>query len=1271
MKKLLLFIFLSYACHSHAQQLVIPAGHTAATSQGAFSNDSRYIATASDDNTAKLWDAASGKLLFTFYGHKNLTGDISFSNDNKYLVTHSGKDSVSFIWNTKTGQLVMSFDSISNYQNDIPLISNDGKLAFTGGKTGINVWNISSGVLVKTLDYGNYYRGDSRGKIICAPDNSGIIIPEQYGYLCYWDLATGKLKSVLDTGPDYWVKIFFTAGNKKLVLISDSRVSTFDLATGNLLSVKNHLKESGKLKTYTYKTFISADNRFILKPCYYVRYEIRGNDTIGVEKDIFKPAVIDVQSDKVSFIPSDYIGPFDEINVSDDLSHIVLTTDSAYYFLEKQTGRYVLKGKAEKMYGDLFHWINMRKDGKVVAAKGPRGIVNIYNPQGSILNRLTGDIELERKAAFSENGKYIISKDFTRWDISKGRAEHSYQSPGKTVAEDERLQLLAYYGEDDSYENRRWKAVYKNDTVILKDYHSYQLSGNIIPSTGKIMTYNGSDSVVNIWNTDGSLFYTLPVAANETPVFSPAGDKVVLLLDYWNGNLDRMWDHLQKVLDGEDEPVDTSRPEGYLVQVVDLNSGSILLRMRDAGDMQATPIITFSNRSDHLIICGDKYSWLFNTRTWQKTVLPLGCYQAKIAFDSAGERILISRGNKTILFHVPSLKVLYTLPGSTNYSNFSEDGKLVLTASADKSMRVWDAANGNLRYTYLPFTNEEYLVTDEQGHFDGSETARKKLYFNCNNELIDLLQVKDQLWVPNLAERIMKKEPINAPKLSELNICGLTPVIRDLGADDKSYHFHITPRKGGLGETVVYVNNIEVKKYQPADLIKDKEGYTLHVARSLLQPLFVNGSDNEVSLKAFASGNQVASRGVSIQQKATAKNMEPPNLYAVMVGVSDYKGEELDLKYAAKDAADLSAAIKLSAGKLLNTDGKEHVFMYNLVTSGDHYLLPEKNGIKQTLAEIGTRSKPNDILLLFFAGHGVMEGVKKQFFFLTADASKNADVTATGISTAELTEWMKPANIKAQKRILILDACNSGQAINDIVHIGKDDDGYVASRNDDNSQQVKAIDKLNERSGMFILSASAGNQSAYELSRYSQGLLTYALLKVMKEQPSVLEDDRYLDIGKWFHEAANKVSELAGSTGNRQDPKISATNSFNIGIVDTGVIAAINIAQEKSLFAASNFQNNDETVSDDDLGLSDMVNNALFMVSARSAETKISYITVTHSPDAYTLSGRYEIKNDMVTVRVNLKQHKTIIQRFEVTGKKDQLENIAAEVVRKAAEFLP
>ena len=280
---------------------------------------------------------------------------------------------------------------------------------------------------------------------------------------------------------------------------------------------------------------------------------------------------------------------------------------------------------------------------------------------------------------------------------------------------------------------------------------------------------------------------------------------------------------------------------------------------------------------------------------------------------------------------------------------------------------------------------------------------------------------------------------------------------------------------------------MEVKRYDPAQLKKEKGAYYLTVEDAILADKYTTDKENEVMLRSFVADNDISSRGIIFGVKVLKKDSSAPNLYALMIGVSKYKGDDLSLKFPAKDARDLASAIQLSASKFFDS---QHVHIYDLTTHKDHYKNPGKNDIRQTIAEVGRKAKPNDILLIFFAGHGVTGDAKKmlsgkQFYFLTADASVallgNA-VVDVGISNEELTSWINPSVMKAQKRVLIYDACNSGNVISDM----QNQPGSFNIRNDDKSQQIRAIDKLNEQSGFIILSASANDQPAYEMSKRSE-----------------------------------------------------------------------------------------------------------------------------------------------------------------------------------------
>ncbi len=645
-------------------------------------------------------------------------------------------------------------------------------------------------------------------------------------------------------------------------------------------------------------------------------------------------------------------------------------------------------------------------------------------------------------------------------------------------------------------------------------------------------------------------------------------------------------------------------------------------------------------------------------------------------FSRDGKKFLLAYWDTLYIYDAVSGRRLVSTPStSAEDGKFAPDGHTLLVCDNDNTFRILDTQSGRTLYSAFAVDSADYLVFDQYSRFDGSEGARKLLYYTCGTEVISLDQVKDQLWVPNLAQRILAGDSINAAKLSDLPICGLVPVVETGAADSAAWHFVIHPRSGGLGAVVVSVNGNETRRYSPGQLTHTVDGYALIIQKKEMAQWLVPGQDNPITVKAFTAEGELASRGAEVLAVIDSVHHPAPNLFAVMVGISDYKGDALDLRYAAKDADDLSRAIGTAARSWLNQDGRQHVFMYNLTTAKDHYLLPEKAAIRQTFDSIAKKAKAADILLIFFAGHGVMAGeAKKHFYFLTADASpettSGSALASVGISTQELADWIHPSNIRAQKRILILDACNSGQVINDLVTMGTKGHTYSTARNDDNAEQIRSIDKLNERSGLFILAASATNQSAYELSRYSHGLLTYALLKAMREDPAILDAAKYLNVSPWFDHAERTVTDLVRDNGGRQEPQLVSTTSFDIGIVDSAVLASIHLASENTLFTRGNFINRDETVGGDDIDLTAAIDQYLNSMSSRGADPDITYIPTAARSDAWYVSGSYSIQNTVVTAAVNIWHNKKNCWHFPVTGKRNEIDTLAADIVSQALAWV-
>jgi WD40 repeat protein len=76
-------------------------GHDDAATSAAFSPDGKRIVTASDDKTARIWDAATGKEIIVLRGHKASVRSAAFSPDGKRIVTASA-DNIARIWDTAT-----------------------------------------------------------------------------------------------------------------------------------------------------------------------------------------------------------------------------------------------------------------------------------------------------------------------------------------------------------------------------------------------------------------------------------------------------------------------------------------------------------------------------------------------------------------------------------------------------------------------------------------------------------------------------------------------------------------------------------------------------------------------------------------------------------------------------------------------------------------------------------------------------------------------------------------------------------------------------------------------------------------------------------------------------------------------------------------------------------------------------------------------------------------------------------------------------------------
>lgn len=171
------------------QLLLTLIGHSGSVNGIVYSPDGKRIATTSDDHTAKVWDADTGEELLTLSGHIDWIYRIAFSPDGTRLIT-SSNDKTAKVWDASTGQELLTFSNHGSPVFDVAFSPDGKRVASVGADANVRLWDPKSGeeFLALPIEDASAPRGvafSEDGKRVAVASN-GINFVEM------WDVTTGE-----------------------------------------------------------------------------------------------------------------------------------------------------------------------------------------------------------------------------------------------------------------------------------------------------------------------------------------------------------------------------------------------------------------------------------------------------------------------------------------------------------------------------------------------------------------------------------------------------------------------------------------------------------------------------------------------------------------------------------------------------------------------------------------------------------------------------------------------------------------------------------------------------------------------------------------------------------------------------------------------------------------------------------------------------------------------------------------------------------------------
>ncbi len=673
----------------------------------------------------------------------------------------------------------------------------------------------------------------------------------------------------------------------------------------------------------------------------------------------------------------------------------------------------------------------------------------ILIPPGATLAQAPADPEIHFKGpynvgevhsvAFSPDGKMLANGNAAHtigfWDMGSGKLIRSFEGHSgrvHSVAFSPDGTMLASASADRTI--KLWQAP-SGKLIRLFNGHSGSVFSVAFSPDGKTLASAGDDyngSALRLWEVSTGR----PIHSFEeskvwvtSVVFSPDGKT---LASVSGENSIKLWDvaarKLIRSLPGHRNTIHSLAfsPDGktlasgssdHKVKVWDLSAGKLILTLENGRDFNA---VAFSPDGK---------------------ILAAGTYDYKVNLWDASDGSLI---------HTFDTKLR-----STHSLAFSPDGKTLVSGELGGTMKVWSLRARSLLGELLHFEDGNWIATIPGAYYVSSEGAAQYISWRYDRKEYDEPQFRSRFYQPGKVAAVLSgKETLNltssvkteagkpaSPGANTVATVPARPPIRDTtppkiiitspsvtrGISLKSSAVRITILGQALDDSGVKKVIAQARGAAPSapgrllvdsndkKVVAQETNARLDSRGNFSAEVTLGTGDNLITVTATDIYDNEARESFVIRRDSAADTVAanaPANggrYHALLIAVQQYDHPSVkSLEFPLSDAQQIERELT-----------SRYTFEPQNVTSLKN---PDRRAIFDALDQLAEKMKPEDNLLIFYAGHGHWDEQRKQGYWLPRDSTRER--RSEWISNSDLRDAIR--GIRARHILLVSDACFAG-----------------------------------------------------------------------------------------------------------------------------------------------------------------------------------------------------------------------------------------------------